>query len=142
MSKKYKVNYNRIRVFIIAFLNVLTIMITIRNAFVDQIFIPSFSTQFDYSNILEVYIVLLALVITIWLNVRFVKRIKHSRLLIGLIQMLLLIYVMRNLYIGFMYFGLMVDNYLKYVLGFIILSSLIYQTMFSKHINSYYEKIE
>lgn len=90
--------------------------------------------------LLKVMIGLIVCLMVVYTNIHFISRNIRARIVIALMQITLLVFVIRNLFLGFLHHGLMVSSYGLDIIGFILLSGMIYNTLFSENIIQYFSK--
>lgn len=134
---KYKWHYDRLTAFLVVAANtILSIYISIR-LLTDDYFLLT-QTGLTLPKLVLVGVVLINIVFTVYLNVGFLRRRHRARLILALIQTILLACVLRNIFVGHMYFGFGMTAYIRNGICFVVLSSMIYHTLFSKQIRTYF----
>jgi len=139
--KQYKWHYDRLTAFAVAFLNCSFVGYILIRMLTDNYFLYT-QTGFYLSESLLVRVTLtvVTVALTIWLNLRFIRKQHHARLFVGLIQTIGMACILRNIFVGFSYFGFGMYVYMRNVFAFIVLAVLIYHTLFSKNIRTYFEE--
>jgi len=139
--KQYKWHYDRLTAFAVAFLNCSFVGYILIRMLTDNYFLYT-QTGFYLSESLFIRVSLTVVIValTIWLNLRFIRKQHHARLFVGLIQTIGMACILRNIFVGFSYFGFGMYLYMRNVFAFIVLAVLIYHTLFSKNIRIYFEE--
>ncbi|MBI9013475.1 MAG: hypothetical protein JEZ08_14680 [Clostridiales bacterium] len=139
--KHYKWHFGRLTAFAVAFLNCIFAGYVLMRVLMDDYFLYT-QTGFylDKSPIIRIGITVPIVLITLWLNLRFIRRQHHARLFVGLFQTICMACILRNIFVGFSYFGFGMYVYMRNVIAFIIVAVLIYHTLFSKNIRMYFEE--
>ena len=139
--KEYKWNLDRLTALSVALLNCIFVAYVLIRMVTDNYFLyTQTGMHFNGSLLIKVAIAVVVMVVTFWLNIRFIKKQHHARLFVGLFQTVGLACILRNIFVGFSYFGFGTSVYMKNVLAFILVATLIYHTLFSKNIRMYFEE--
>lgn len=141
MMKEYKWQYDRLTALTVAFLNCIFVAYVLIRMTTDNYFLyTQTGIHFTGSPLIKLIISLLVIALTIWLNLRFIRKQHHARLFVGMFQTVGLACILRNIFVGFSYFGFGKYIYMKNVFAFLLVATLIYHTLFSKNIRTYFEE--
>ncbi|MCH4890555.1 hypothetical protein EZV73_23440 [Acidaminobacter sp. JC074] len=137
--KQYTWHLDRLTALMVGLTNVLlTLYLSIR-FLTDTYF---FKTQFGF--ILQgmgLVVLLVGLVAgAIYLNYQFIRKNHTARLILSLGETICLACILRNIFIGHMYFGFGFSAYIRNLLAFAVMSAVIYHTMFSSQIQAYFQE--
>lgn len=134
---KYKWHYDRLTAFLVVAANmILAIYISIR-LLTDDYFLLT-QTGLSLPRYILMGMVLLNIILTVYLNLQFFKKSHRARLVLGLIQTTLLACILRNIFVGHMYFGFGMASYIRNGIFFVVIASMIYHTLFSKQIRTFF----
>lgn len=142
-EKKYQWQYDRLAALSVGLVSVIVsiyigMSIIMENYFLKQQLGLSVNTHV----LIRCFIALVIISTTLWSVWGFIKKVHHRRLILCLLQTVILAFVLRNIFIVFLYdgisFGIMSVN----IVLLLIQSTLIYHTLFSKQIMTYYQLIK
>lgn len=139
--KQYKWNFDKITALLVATGNC-TIALYVMIRFLTDPYFLLTQTGLSLSQTYMVVPMALFVSITIFLNLKLIQKQHHARLIIAFAQTIGLACVIRNLFVGYLYFGFGFGEYLRNTFAFILYATLIYNTLFSKQIRSYFETYE
>lgn len=137
--KNYVWNYDRLMAFLVALINCsITVYISVI-VMMDEYFLRNqIGLREEPSFALKMIVISIICVVTIMINVKFIMKNHRARMVIAFIQTVMLAFILRNLFVGVLYSGFVIKSYALNILGLILLSFLIYNTLFSEKIISYF----
>jgi len=139
--KQYRWNYEKLTALSVAAGNSL-IAIYIMIRFLSDPYLVLTQTGLHLNQSILIVPMALFVSFTVFVNFKFIQKQHNARLLIALVQTIGLACVIRNLFVGYLYFGFGVGEYLRNVIAFTIYATLIYHTLFSKSIRGYFQTPE
>lgn len=139
--KQYKWNFDKLTALAVATGNSLIAIYIMIRFLTDPYFVLT-QTGFHLNQSIMVIPMALLVSLTLFINLKFIQKQHMARLLVSLAQTIGLACVIRNLFVGYLYFGFGVGDYLKNVVGFVLYAGLIYHTLFSKNIKAYFQRLE
>ncbi len=135
----YKVNKGRLWVLTTAFLNTLVSLYLMYRFILDDYFIKDQLGIEVYLSTTNKYIIsCISLFIVLWINYRFVQksiRIKH---LLGFFETVLLAFILNNIVKVCAYYGIRLEYLTPLIIGFTLMSIIIYLTLFSYEVLLYF----
>lgn len=141
MESKYKWNYGRLTAFLVASGNMIFLLLISLKVFLDPNFLSSqLGLKMDVNVWIKLAVVFIYLSLGFLVNIRFIRKIQGSRLLLALVETLVMAFIIRNLFVGFLFEGVHIGSYLGNLIAFVCNGILIYHTLFSNFINDYYKE--
>lgn len=142
MESKYKWNYGRLTAFLVAGGNLVFLSIIVLNALINPSFVNmQLGIDYHMNTLMKVFIIVLYFVIAVTINIRFIRRINRSRVFLALLQTITMAFIIRNLFVGFLFSGAHIGTYIGNLSAFAFNGILIYHTLFSQQINKYFHHI-
>lgn len=135
--KHYKWHLDRLTAFLVVVVNIVLAVYLSMRALTDDYFLLT-QTGLNLSSSMLYGITVIVIGLTIYWNLKFFQRNHTARWVIGLVETILMASVLRNIFVGHMYFGFGLSTYIGNGLMFVLLSFLIYHTLFSKQIRVYF----
>ena len=137
--KQYTWRLDKLAAFMVALTNVL-LSIYISYRFLSDAYFLKTQLGFIVSRELMLVVVVCLISLTFYLNYQFIRKHHVSRLLLSLFETICLASIIRNIFIGHMYFGFGYSYYVRNIVSFVIVSFVIYHTMFSNQIQTYFQE--
>ena len=132
VKKIYKWNVGRLMVFLISALNTVLVSFVLYQLVFDNYFLKN---QLGITSDLEikfrVAIAVICLLLTLFLNYRLIAKDIISKHIVSIVQTVGYAFVIRNLIVSFIFDGFNIQNYYMQVVALVIMSALIYMTIFS-----------
>ncbi len=138
--KQYKWNFDKLTALLVALINCIVVSYLMIRFMTDSYFSMT-QTGFNLNPSYMIVIAPLGIAFTVFMNLKFIQKNHRARLIIAFAQTIGMACILRNLFVGYLYFGFDMIDYLRNLIAFSIFSTLIYHTLFSKHIKSYYSEI-
>ncbi len=137
--KQYTWRFDKLSALLVAFTNVL-LSIYISYRFLSDAYFLKTQLGFSVSRELMLVMVICLISMTCYLNYKFIRKHHLSRLFLSLCETICLASIIRNIFIGHMYFGFGYSSYVRNIVSFVIVSFVIYHTMFSNQIQIYFQE--
>lgn len=142
MTQKFKWNYGRLSAFAIALCNIILFAAINIYTVMDPMFLKSqLGIDMSINRGIITFVALLFLVVCIYVNIHFIRRNQKGRQLVVVIEMMIMLFFMRSIYIGVLFSGFIVMSYIGSLIGLVIGSVLLYNTLFSNNIIEYFNEV-
>lgn len=135
--RQYKWKFDKITALSVALINILFVLYIGIRALMDKSFLFT-QTGLNIRALPLTVIIFIIIAITIYTNYRFLNRSHRARLFLSACQTLIMACILRNIFVGHLYFGFGFNAYVRNILAFVLVSILIYHTLFSKNIREYF----
>lgn len=138
-KKKYQWNQDRLTAFLVVLGNLLVFgYVSVKMISDNYFFKNQFGITGSIALVVRLFIALSMMLIIVFLNYQFLKKHHMSRMILAGIQTILMAFILRNLLVVLLFDGVQLSSMYMNVIELITQSVLIYATLFSERITSYF----
>ncbi len=138
-DQEYKVNSGRLLVLIAALLNIVLCLYVNYRFIYDDLFMENQIGFTLETSLLNKYIIsIIITAIALYINYKFINKSLMYKHLLGFIQTVFFAFILKNIVVLYVNIGFKLEHYLSLAIGFIIMSLLIYLTLFSYQVLLYF----
>lgn len=136
---KYKWNYDRLTAMLVVLSNfIITAIILTISLLEDKFMKHQFGFAEEPAFAIKIGFVLVVLIGVIALNLKFLQKSQKHRMILALYQTIILSFAIRNIVFVFVNKNFIINYYMLNCVIAVVLSATVYNTLFSKQINDYF----